>query len=207
MVHAKAQPDAVATDTDRKVAENARPAIFLDRDGTIIEEKCYLSDPGLVELLPGAAEGLRRMRELGFALVVVTNQSGIGRGYYGWEELGRVHARMEELLGAEGVTLDRIYVCPHAPTDDCACRKPLPGMIEQACGELGLSAAASFMVGDKACDIALGQAVGATSILVTTGYGAEELASKACLPDAVAADLAEAAHIIARRIADRADVS
>jgi len=196
MVDAKAQPVSVATDTDRTAAATARPAVFLDRDGTIIEERHYLADPAGVVLLPGAVEGLRRMRGLDLALVVVTNQSGVGRGYYGYEAVERVHDRLRELLAAGGVRLDGIYVCPHAPEDACACRKPRPGMVERACRELGLDATASFVIGDKACDIALGRAVRATTILVTTGYGEKELAAGGCRPDHVAAGLSEAAALL-----------
>lgn len=148
-------------------------AVFLDRDGTVIADKHYLHDPAGVELLPGAAEGLRRMAALGLRLVLVSNQSGVGRGYFGRGDVERVHGRLVELLDAEGVRLDAFYICPHAPGEDCSCRKPRPGLVERACRELGLDAAASFVIGDKPCDVDLGLAVKATPILVTTGREAQ----------------------------------
>lgn len=173
-----------------------RRAIFLDRDGTIIVDSGYLCDPAGVELLPGAVAGLRRMQALGLALVVVTNQSGIGRGYYDRAAADRVGQRLDDLLAAEGVRLDGVYICPHAPQDGCACRKPRPGLVEQASRELGLEPAASFVIGDKACDIGLGEAVGATTILVTTGSGETTRAAGDCRPDHVATGLDAAAAII-----------
>jgi len=178
-----------------------RPAVFLDRDGTMIVDRHYLCDPDGVELLPGAVAGLRRMQALGLALVVVTNQSGLGRGYYDQTAATRVRQRLDDMLAAGGVRLDGVYVCPHAPQDACTCRKPLPGLVEQAGRELGLDPAAGFVIGDKACDIDLGRAVGAVTILVTTGYGRETLAAGACRPDHVAADLVEAAAIIETLVA------
>lgn len=180
----------------KSVDRTGRRAVFLDRDGTLIEERHYLHEPDEVVLLPGAIEGLRRLRDLGLALVVVTNQSGIGRGYYDADALSRVHTRLIGLLAAEGVRLDGLYACPHTPEDGCACRKPRPGLVEQARRELGLAPAGSFVIGDKACDIVLGQAIGAVTVLVTTGYGAQTVANGSCRPDYVAADLGAAARII-----------
>ena len=145
---------------------------LLDRDGTIIEEKNYLGDPAGVALLPGAAEGMRLLREAGFGLAVLTNQSGIGRGYYTEADMRRVHARMRELLEAEGVVLDGIYFCPHTPEDGCSCRKPATGMAEQAARDLGFSLKDAYVVGDKPADVELAARCGAVGILVRTGYGA-----------------------------------
>lgn len=150
---------------------NTRGAIILDRDGTILIEKTYLNDERQVELLPEAAEGLRRMQQMGWPLVVITNQSAIARGYLDEPGLSRVHARMNQLLMAEGVHLDGIYHCPHRPENACACRKPKPALVLRAARELRFNPAASFVIGDKDCDIQLGQAVGAQTILVRTGYG------------------------------------
>lgn len=171
-------------------------AVFLDRDGTIIVEKHYLHDPTGVELLPGVAEGLRRLAGLGLRLVLVSNQSGVGRGYFGRGDVERVHGRLNELLEAQGVRLDALYVCPHAPFEACGCRKPLPGLIERASREIGLDPTASFVIGDKPCDVDLGLAVNATTFLVTTGYGAEHAAAGGCQPHHVTASLNEAAGII-----------
>lgn len=176
--------------------EPQRRFAILDRDGTIIVERHYLSDPDLVELLPGAAQGLRQMRELGLGLVVVTNQSPIGRGYFGLERLEKIHQRMRDLLAEEGIQLDGIYFCPHRPDEHCACRKPETGMLDQAAEELGFDKQASFVVGDKPCDIELGQRVGAATFLVRTGYGDEVVSAQSASPDYVVNDLWQAAKAI-----------
>lgn len=189
------------------VVSEPQPAVFLDRDGTVIVEKHYLHDPAGVELLPGAAEGMRRMNALGLKLVLVSNQSGVGRGYFGRDAVERVHGRLIELLEAEGVRLDGLYICPHAPARDsqepCGCRKPLPGLIERASRELGLDPARSFVIGDKPCDVDLGLVVNATTFLVTTGYGAGHAATGGCRPHHVAASLLEAASTIESILAAR----
>ena len=174
-----------------------RRFVLLDRDGTVIVERNYLADAALVELLPGAAEGLRRLAAIGLGLVVVTNQSGIGRGYFDWATLDAIHARMQALLGAEGVRLDGIYVCPHTPNDSCECRKPRRGLVDQAAARLGFDPAESVVIGDKESDIALGSRIGARTILLRTGYGAETEASGASSPDYVVDGLADAARVIA----------
>ena len=175
-----------------------RKFVALDRDGTIIVERRYLSSPDQVELLPGAAAGLRAMRALGLGLVLVTNQSALARGYFDMARLEATHDRLRELLAAEDVQLDGIYVCPHVPEDGCDCRKPLPGLLLQASREFGFDAADALVIGDKPCDIELGQAVGATTLLVRTGYGAEHEAARTVIPDHVADDLVEAANFAAR---------
>lgn len=170
-------------------------AVFLDRDGTVIRERHYLSDPAGVELLPHAAEGLRRLQTLGFALAIVTNQSGVGRGLYDEARLRQIHERMQNLLRSEGVRLAAIYFCPHTPEDACACRKPATGLLERARAELGCAFADSFVIGDKPCDIELGRNAGTRTILVRTGYGGD-LDPAAVRADFVAADLGEAARLI-----------
>lgn len=168
----------------------AKGAVFLDRDGTVIVDKHYLCEPEGVELLPGAVEGLRHMRSLGLALVLVSNQSGVGRGYFGLDAVERVHKRLVAMLEAQGVRLDGIYFCPHGPEESCSCRKPAPGLILRAAQELGIDPAASFVVGDKPCDVELGQGVGATSFLVGppgVGYAAS------LAPELVVEDLKQAA--------------
>ena len=178
-----------------------RPAVFLDRDGTIIEDANYLADPSGVRLIPGALEALRRLAAAGFALIVVTNQSGIGRGYFSEADYHRVAARMEEELGA-GLIL-ATYFCADHPEQPSERRKPRPGMLLEAAREHGLDLARSFMIGDRRGDIEAGRAAGcAASILVRTGIGAaEEVRSGA---DFVAADLAEAAEWCLRAAAQRA---
>jgi D-glycero-D-manno-heptose 1,7-bisphosphate phosphatase len=175
--------------------------VLLDRDGTIIKECHYLSDPQQVELLAGVAEGLRRMQELGLGAIAVTNQSGIGRGFFDEKRLREIHQRMLELLAIENVYLEDIYFCPHTPADSCSCRKPLPGLVEQAAEKYGFNPQDSFVIGDKPCDIELGQRVGAITFLVRTGYGAEVATSQTAAPDYVVDDLLEAAQIIEGLIA------
>jgi D-glycero-D-manno-heptose 1,7-bisphosphate phosphatase len=174
-----------------------KPYVLLDRDGTLIVERNYLSDPEQVELLPGAAVGLRRFTELGFGLVVVTNQSGLGRGYFGWPALHAVHDRMKAMLSAEGVVFDGIYVCPHTPDDHCDCRKPKPGLINQAVADLGFDPRNCFVIGDKPCDIDLGRGVGAQTVLVRTGYGSKHEIELTLRLNFVADNLTDAAEAIA----------
>ena len=178
-----------------------RRFVALDRDGTIIVEHHYLSDPDLVKLLPGAASGLRQLRELGLGLVVVTNQSPIGRGYFDETRLNLIHQRLGELLAAEGVELDGIYFCPHTPDDNCSCRKPQPGMLKLAAQELNFEPQGCLVIGDNICDIELGQRVGATTFLVRTGYGAQVAAESVASPDYVVDDLQDAAQVIERLLA------
>ena len=168
----------------------------LDRDGTINAEREYLSHPDQLELLPGAVEGLRHMRRLGLGLVVITNQSGIGRGYFGWESLDIIHQRLFTLLAAEGIQLDGIYVCPHLPSDGCTCRKPQPELLERAAREHNFNPSEAFVIGDKAIDIDLGQQVGATTLLVRTGYGSQVALQSEKTWDYLADDLANAATVI-----------
>jgi D-glycero-D-manno-heptose 1,7-bisphosphate phosphatase len=173
-----------------------RQFVVLDRDGTVIAERNYLSSPDQVELLPGAAAGLRRLQERGFGLVIVTNQSGIGRGYYDEAALTCIHNRLQTLLSAHGVQLDGIYHCPHVPEDDCACRKPRTGLLEKAAADLDFVPSEAIVIGDKPCDIDLGRAVGAATILVRTGYGARYAMDTGLKPGMIADDLSAAAELI-----------
>jgi phosphoheptose isomerase len=174
--------------------------VVLDRDGTLVVERHYLSTPEQVELIPGVAGGLRLLREMGLGLVVITNQSGIGRGFFDATRLSLVHDRMLELLAAEGIHLDGIYVCPHTPEDDCLCRKPKPGLLQRAASELAFAPEAAFVIGDKSCDIDLGRRVGATTFLVRTGYGAQVASDPMVTPDHVVDGVWEAAEIIRRLV-------
>jgi D-glycero-D-manno-heptose 1,7-bisphosphate phosphatase len=184
-----------------------RFAIF-DRDGTLVVERNYLSDPARVELIPGTAQALRKLTEAGIGLAIVTNQSGIGRGYFGEEELRAVHRRIGALLAVEGVALPPIYWCPHRPEDGCTCRKPMPGLLERAGAELGFIPSQCFVIGDNVCDMELGRRVGARTILVRTGYGNELLRSGDVSADLVAADAAEASNrIIASILRDNETAS
>ena len=148
-------------------------------------------------MLRGAAAGLRTLAELGLGLVVVTNQSVIGRGILSIAGLRAVHDRMIAQLGEHGVRLDGIYFCPHRPDDGCPCRKPGTAMVKEAAEDLGFEAAESFVIGDAVSDVGMGQALGATTVLVRTGHGAEALA-QSCRADHVVADLDEAASLIAK---------
>lgn len=148
-----------------------RRAVFLDRDGTIIDDAGYLRDPGRVRLLPGAPEALNRLRNRGYRLVVVSNQSGVGRGLLTREDLENVHRRMAQELAGHGVALDGAYYCPHAPWEGCGCRKPSPGLLIKAAEEMGLDMHRSFMVGDKLSDISAGRRAGCRAVLLSLTPG------------------------------------
>ncbi len=169
---------------------------MLDRDGTIIVERHYLSDPDQVELVPNAARGLRTLADLGLGLVIVTNQSGIARGYFDRCRLDEIHRRLGELLATESVPEIPVYVCPHLPQDQCCCRKPMPGLLHRAAIELDFDPLDSFVIGDKPCDVNLGKRVLATTLLVRTGYGAAVAQTGNVSPDYVVEDLAQAAGVI-----------
>lgn len=167
-----------------------RPAVFLDRDGVINVEVSYLGDPARFQLLPGVAAAIRRLNQAGLPVIVVTNQSGIGRGYYSLAAMTAVHQRLDAELAAAGAHVDALYFCPHRPEDGCSCRKPAPGMFVQAASELGVDLARSVIIGDKFSDLVAGKAVGCRGVLVLTGHGAEERARGGPLePEYVAADL------------------
>lgn len=158
-----------------------RRAVFLDRDGTINVEKDYLYRIEDFQMIPNAPEAIRLLNDAGFLVVVVTNQSGIGRGYYDELMLEKLHCHMAQELAKAGARIDAWYFCPHHPEHgtghyrrDCACRKPLPGMLVQAAEDLGIDLTTSFMVGDKLADIEAGLAAGSRSLLVRTGYGQRE---------------------------------
>lgn len=180
-----------------------RPAVFLDRDGTIIVERNYLGDPAGVELAAGAVAGLRRMVALGLPLIVLTNQSGVARGYFTLADVERVNRRVATLLGEHGIAIAGWYVCAHGPEDGCDCRKPLPGLALAAARDHGIDLARSHVIGDKSSDIAVARAVGAQGILVETAHGAAEGEIERALGTPVCADLDAAADLIARRLAER----
>ncbi len=175
----------------------SRRFVLLDRDGTINEEIGYVLRPDELRLIPGAGEALRELRGLGLGLVVLTNQSPIGRGMLTIAELEEIHARLGELLAALGVRLDGIEFCPHRPDEGCPCRKPGTLMVERAAAALGFDPGEAWLVGDHGSDLRLGRAVGARTILVRTGHGEKELERGAGQDaDHVVADLREAAAII-----------
>ena len=151
------------------------PALFLDRDGTLIRLVSYLCRADEVAPIPGAFESLTQARRAGFRVVVVTNQSGIGRGYYGWDAFAAVQERVIALAEAAGGRIDGVYACPALPGSGAACRKPAPGMILAAAGDLGIDPGASWIVGDSASDLEAGRRAGlARGWLVPTGYGARD---------------------------------
>ena len=202
----RARRDAASNFPDRPSGVALRPAVFLDRDGTVIEHVHYLRDPALVRLLPGAAAALRRFRRAGFACVLVTNQSAIGRGMLTTERLDQIHTEMNRQLAAHGATIDAIYFCPDAPADDdrtateSADRKPAPGMLLRATTELRLDIGASWMVGDLISDVLAGQNAGCRSILLASGQTSPEEVKTIAGRFLTAPDLAAAADLI---LADR----
>jgi D-glycero-D-manno-heptose 1,7-bisphosphate phosphatase len=148
-------------------------AVFLDRDGTLNEEKEYLSDPEKLVLFPGTGRALRRLRDAGFLLFIVTNQSGIGRGYYSMADMQRVNERLRMILAGDGVEFERIYFAPEAPDQPSRGRKPSPAFLFDARDEYAVDLAKSYMIGDKLIDLECGWNAGVgRSILVRTGYGA-----------------------------------
>jgi len=180
-----------------------RPAIFLDRDGVVIEDSHYLGNSARVRLVPGAAETIAELNRAGWAVVIVTNQSGVARGLFPLEAVGAVHDHLAGLLRGHGARIDAFHFCPHHPEADvpafrldCECRKPKPGMLCRAAAELGLDLAESWMIGDRESDLEAGAAAGCRTVLVRTGYGSSVnpagLDRDALRLELVAADLADA---------------
>jgi heptosyltransferase-2 len=171
--------------------------IFLDRDGTLNPDSGYIRSPGQFELFPGVAQALSRLKQAGARLIVVTNQSGVARGFFSIGDLDAIHAKLRRLLDEAGVSLDAIYVCPHHPDDSCECRKPNRGLIDRAVREQQVDLSRSYLIGDHARDLELAKRVGSRSILVTTGavppQQVEELNTSGLAPDRVASSFAEAA--------------
>jgi len=184
-----------------------RPAVFLDRDGTMSEERGFIDRLELLEIFPWTSDAVRLLNRAGFAVVVVTNQSAIGRGIIDEPFLHTVHGAFDRHLARSGARVDRYYFCPHHPDAKlpehrmvCRCRKPGPGMIEQATRELGLDPAQSFMVGDRLIDVACGRGAGVRSILVRSGHSAHQVEATPGLsdPDVILNNLMEAVGWILR---------
>lgn len=150
---------------------SARPAVFLDRDGTLNEAVGYLNHPSRFRLFPWSVEAIRAIRDEGYLAILTTNQSGIGRGLIAEETLAAVHGELRRILEEAGAPLDGIYCCPHRPQDRCECRKPKPGLLRRAASELGVDLARSWMIGDSLSDLEAAWSVGARAALVRTGYG------------------------------------
>jgi len=183
--------------------------VFLDRDGTINTEVDFLSSPDALELIPRAGEAIHELNRLGTKVFVITNQSGIARGFFSEEDLAKVHLRLESLLEPHASRIDKIYYCPHhatlgrAPYNiTCECRKPNSGMLELARREFGVHLDKSFVIGDRRVDMEAGRKAGATTILVRTGYG--EVEEEECLAagcaDLVVGNIYEAVQVIKHKL-------
>jgi D-glycero-D-manno-heptose 1,7-bisphosphate phosphatase len=176
-----------------------KKAVFVDRDGTLNVEKNYLYRIEDFEFIPGVPEAIRRLRERGFLVIVVTNQSGVGRGYFTLAEVDALHRHIQNELKEAGTCIDGFYVCPHHPTEgvgefrrDCDCRKGAPGLLLEAAAEHHIDLSRSYMVGDKLADVEAGERAGCSPLLVMTGYGSTEVQKLAgkqvhCFTDLVAA--------------------
>jgi len=174
--------------------EGARKVVVFDRDGTLVIDRGYLGDPDGLQFAPGAPEALRWLRDHGYRMVVITNQSGVGRGFFGLERLRAMNERLADMVEQAGARLDGIYACPHSPNDGCTCRKPEIGLLLQAASDLHFDPADSIVIGDKVSDIEFGRRAGAITILIAghgNGAGAQ--------PDMVAPDLVEAARAVTAR--------
>lgn len=188
----------------------SQPAVFLDRDGTINEQMGYVNHPDRFVLLPGAVPGIRRLNKGGFLVIVVSNQSGVARGYFPIDLVNEVHDLMQKELAAGGAFLDEVLFCPHYPGGEvaeyaveCRCRKPKPGMITEAESRFHIDMSRSYVVGDRFSDLELAASKGLKGVLVETGYGLGEqlyvLPEKEIQPDHVARDLEAAAQWILDR--------
>jgi D-glycero-D-manno-heptose 1,7-bisphosphate phosphatase len=167
---------------------DGRVGVFLDRDGTLNEELDFIRTPNDLHIISGAPTAVRKLNERGVIVCVISNQSGIARGYFSEEDLVPIHQKLTQVLAHEGARVDQIYYCPHHPTEGrepynivCDCRKPEPGMLLRGAKEFNVDLTRSFVVGDSVVDIQAGAAVGATCILVMTGYGKQSL--EQCLRD------------------------
>ncbi len=178
--------------------------VVLDRDGTIVVDREYLADPHGLQFLPGAAEGLRRLHQCGYQLVVISNQSGVGRGLFTLERLQQINERLSQMVLEAGAQIAGIYCCPHRPDEHCDCRKPQVRLLEQAAQELGFDPREAIVIGDKGSDIQLGKRVGATTVLISAhaapaAHGQRPGRKPAPLAaDYAATDLLQAAQIIER---------
>ncbi len=188
-------------------SKKLRPAVFLDRDGTVVDELGFLSDPEQLRLLPGAAAGVRRLNLAHLPVIVVTNQSGIARGLFDERALAAIHARMHELLARDGARIDGVLHCPHHPEFGapplrraCSCRKPEPGLILEAARQHEIDLGSSFLIGDSGHDLEAARRAGVSGrILVATGKGREtrtELEGLELEDVRFARDLVEAAEIV-----------
>ena len=186
-----------------------KPAVFLDRDGTIIELKSYLRSLDEIKLLPQAAKGLKILQDAGYLLIVITNQSGVARGYFSEEFVQEANIKISELFAAQDVSIDAFYYCPHHPDygndkyrQDCDCRKPEIGMIKKAAFDFSIDLSSSWVIGDNVPDVRMAINANIKSVLVKTGYGQEVLANypkDLKVPDIVTNDIYDAAKLITSR--------
>ncbi|MCG3149749.1 MAG: D-glycero-alpha-D-manno-heptose-1,7-bisphosphate 7-phosphatase [Verrucomicrobiae bacterium] len=167
-------------------------AVFLDRDGVLMQDSNYVGHVERVVILDSAPHAVRRLQEAGFRVFVVTNQSGVGRGYFTRQAVDEIHALLDREFAKVGARIERYYVCPHHPEDKCACRKPSPKLLQQAAAEFALDLKQCYMIGDRRSDVECGQNAGARAVLVLTGAGAETLAKGEARPDHVAATVGAA---------------
>lgn len=199
-------------DNSKETRTRSKAAVFLDRDGTVIEEVGYLDNIEQLKIIPGAARAIYLLNKADIPVIMITNQSGIARGYFSASLVEQIHHRLQKLLAMESAHLDAIYYCPHHPTAGrppyrcaCTCRKPEPGMVEQAISDLQLGKRRLFVVGDKLVDLELARRTGAEGILVLTGYGGKESKrlnkTGELQPASIAADLVQAARWILSQLA------
>lgn len=167
-----------------------KKAVFIDRDGTINKHIPYLDNIDNLILIDGVAEAIKLLNKNNFFVIVITNQSGLGRGFFSLEKLGKLHEKLITLLSEKEAEIDNLYFCPHMPEDGCSCRKPETGLLDKAREEFSIDPKKSFMIGDRLSDVEAGQKFGCQSILVLTGYGKSELDldSKSILKKAIVSD-------------------
>jgi D-glycero-D-manno-heptose 1,7-bisphosphate phosphatase len=174
-------------------SRHGHKVIVLDRDGTIVVDRHYLSDPDDLEFEPGAAAGLRKMTDMGFRLVVITNQSGIARGFFSLARLEEIHERLKQMMNSIGAPVEGIYYCPHRPEEGCDCRKPNLGLLRRASEELDFDMSESIVIGDKDSDVEFGQRAGALTIMIGKGGPRNQSSLN---PSYFAENLNEAANFI-----------
>lgn len=188
-----------------------RPAIFLDRDGTVTDEVGYINHISRAKIYPYAPEAVRMLKSTGLPVIIVTNQSGVGRGYFTEEIVDQVHRMVQDALEAAGTSVDAFYFCPHHPSaaidsyrQECSCRKPGTRMPEQAAEQFGIDLGSSYMVGDTYRDMQMGFNIGARTILLMTGYGRGEYEYRRHnwprMPDLIAQDLLDAARLVLKEL-------
>jgi len=175
-------------------------AVFIDRDGTINIDGPYLDDPDKFKMYPNVGKGVKKLKDQGFKIIVITNQSGIARGYFTEEVLSKIHERMSMEFNEFGVELDGIYYCPHHPDNACGCRKPKTGLFENAIEKHDIDVDRSYMIGDKILDICAGQKIGVKTVLIPEAHNRTKILSEKneweCCPDYIADDFMEAAKWI-----------